>query len=87
MRRYVDVRLSDKILYFFTSLSQKVSSHYHTKSKMIYSTHDGLQDADGVDARSAPGRGGGGIAAVDECPSEASGPVADFCAVGAYCGV
>lgn len=55
----------------------------HTPNSLV-STHDGLQDADGADASSAPGRGGGGIAAAGGgYRSEASEPVAGSCAGGA----
>jgi hypothetical protein len=47
----------------------------HTLSKFFVSTHDGLQDADGADAISTPGRRGGGIAAADGDRSETSEPV------------
>ena len=85
----------------FGSVSAKRRLFFHLLSWYVYrrtrtnhliairdlesSIHDGLQDADGVDAISAPGRGGGGISAADGYRSETSeSVVADFCVDGAY---
>lgn len=78
---------------FFDLLSWSVYRRCKTSRTVVIRhldslAHDGLQDADGVGASSAPGRGGGGIAAAGVYRSGASEPVvADFCDGGAYCGV
>lgn len=66
-----------------------VTSRYHTKSKIIDCTYEGLQDAavEGVGGSSDAGLGGGGIATADSCRSETSEPAADVCGGGAYCGL